>query len=144
MKELRQLIYDRSFSCSSTSLPLLRLMCYQGCKGCFNRDIFQTFLHVSVQNTQYTSLLQALEQLLDLLFLYSFCFTLESFSIVTESSHKSTIVPTNNKIGVFGQWCIIIIIESVDSICRDSADTQYMLIQTNFSKSPKQLTYKPL
>ena len=36
------------------------------------------------------------------------------------------------------------IIESVDSICRDSADTQYMLIQTNSSKSPKQLTYKPL
>ena len=33
--------------------------------------------------------------------------------------------------------------ESVDSICRDSADTQYMLIQTNFSKSPKELTYKP-
>jgi len=32
-------------------------------------------------------------------------------------------------------------IESVDSICRDSADTQYMLIQTNFSKSPKQLPY---
>jgi len=29
------------------------------------------------------------------------------------------------------------IIESVDSICRDSADTQYMLIQTNVSKSPK-------
>ena len=27
------------------------------------------------------------------------------------------------------------IIESVDSICRDSTDTQYMLIQTNFSKS---------
>jgi len=39
------------------------------------------------------------------------------------------------------QKCII---ESVDSVCRDSADTQYMLIQTNFSKSPKQLTYKPL
>jgi len=39
----------------------------------------------------------------------------------------------------------IAIIESVDSIlCRDSADTQYMLRQTNFSKSPKQLTYKPL
>ena len=36
------------------------------------------------------------------------------------------------------------IIESVDSICRDSADTQYMLIQANFSKSPKKLTYKPL
>jgi len=36
------------------------------------------------------------------------------------------------------------IIESVDSICRDSADTQYILIQTNFSKSPKQLTYTPL
>jgi len=36
------------------------------------------------------------------------------------------------------------IIESVDSICRDSADTQYMLIQTNFSKSPKLLTCKPL
>ena len=36
------------------------------------------------------------------------------------------------------------IIESVDSICRDSADTQYMLIQTNLSKSPKQLTFKPL
>jgi len=39
---------------------------------------------------------------------------------------------------------LIIVIESVDSICRDSADTQYMLIQTNFSKSPKQLTFKPL
>jgi len=37
-----------------------------------------------------------------------------------------------------------VVIESVDSICRDSADTQYMLIQTNFSKSPKQLTYKLL
>jgi len=37
-----------------------------------------------------------------------------------------------------------VIIESVDSICRDSADTQYMLIQTEFSKSLKQLTYKPL
>jgi len=36
------------------------------------------------------------------------------------------------------------IIESVDSICRDSADTQYMLIQKKFSKSPKQLTYMPL
>ena len=36
------------------------------------------------------------------------------------------------------------IIESVDSICRDSVDTQYMPIQTNLSKSPKQLTYKPL
>ena len=36
------------------------------------------------------------------------------------------------------------IIESVDSICRDSVDTQHMPIQTNFSKSPKQLTYKPL
>jgi len=39
-----------------------------------------------------------------------------------------------------------VVIESVDSICRDSAsaDTQYMLIQTNLSKSPKQLTYKPV
>ena len=42
---------------------------------------------------------------------------------------------------IVGDWLII---ESVDSICRDSADTQYMLIQTKFSKSPKQLTYKPL
>ena len=44
------------------------------------------------------------------------------------------------------QNSIIHIIELVDSssICRDSADTQYMLIQTNVSKSPKQLTYKPL
>jgi len=37
-----------------------------------------------------------------------------------------------------------IIIELVDSICRDSVDMQYMLIQTNVSKSPKQLTYTPL
>ena len=29
------------------------------------------------------------------------------------------------------------IIELVDSICRDSADTQYMLKQKNFAKSPK-------
>jgi len=28
----------------------------------------------------------------------------------------------------------LLIIESVDSICMDSTDTQYMLIQTNFSK----------
>ena len=38
-----------------------------------------------------------------------------------------------------------IITESANSICRDSADTQYiMLIQTISSKFPKQLTYKPL
>jgi len=37
-----------------------------------------------------------------------------------------------------------LITESVDSLCRDSADTQDMLIQINFPKSPKQLTYKPL
>jgi len=43
-----------------------------------------------------------------------------------------------------GKLTDYIIIESVDSICRDSADTQYTLIQANFSKSPKQLTYKPL
>jgi len=42
------------------------------------------------------------------------------------------------------RWDSSYIIESVDSICRDSADTQYMLIQTNFSKSPEQLTYTPL
>ena len=35
-------------------------------------------------------------------------------------------------------------IESVDSICRDSADMQYNYANTNFSKSPKQLTHKPL
>ena len=40
-------------------------------------------------------------------------------------------------------WAVCVS-ESVDSICRDSADTQYMPIQTNLSKSPKQLTYKPL
>jgi len=35
------------------------------------------------------------------------------------------------------QICVSLhIIESVDSICMDSADTQYMLLQTNFSKSP--------
>jgi len=46
------------------------------------------------------------------------------------------------KAELFFAW--LVIIKSVDSICRDSADTQYMLIQTNFPKSPKQLTYKPL
>jgi len=44
----------------------------------------------------------------------------------------------------YNPWWYSLIIESVDSLCRDSVDTQYMLIQTNFSKSPKQLTYKPL
>ena len=38
----------------------------------------------------------------------------------------------------------VLIIESVDSVCKGSADTQYMLIPKNFSKSPKQLTYKLL
>jgi len=36
---------------------------------------------------------------------------------------------------------MLLIIESIDSICRDSADTSYMLIQKN---SQKQITYKPL
>ena len=35
----------------------------------------------------------------------------------------------------------VAIIELVDSICRDSVDTQYILIQKHFSKSSKQRTY---
>ena len=40
----------------------------------------------------------------------------------------------------------MIILESIDSICRDSIDTQYSYYANtkNSSKSPKQLTYKPL
>ena len=38
----------------------------------------------------------------------------------------------------------IVITESVDSVCRDTTDTQYMLIQKNLSKSQKRYTYKPL
>jgi len=53
-------------------------------------------------------------------------------------------VPKPNSKQIHIMYHISLIIESVDSICRDSADTQYMLIQTNSSKSPKQLTYKPL
>ena len=34
--------------------------------------------------------------------------------------------------------------ESVDSVCRDTTYTQYMLIQKNLSKSQKRYTYKPL
>ena len=37
-----------------------------------------------------------------------------------------------------------IITESVDSVCRDTTYTQYMLIQKNLSKSQKRYTYKPL
>ena len=33
--------------------------------------------------------------------------------------------------GTKGKRLLHYIMESVDSICRDSADTQYMLIQTN-------------
>ena len=36
------------------------------------------------------------------------------------------------------------IIDSVESICRDTTYTQYMLIQKNLSKSQKRYTYKPL
>jgi len=36
------------------------------------------------------------------------------------------------------------ILQPLMVVCRDSADTQYMLIQTNFSKYSKQLTYKTL
>ena len=36
------------------------------------------------------------------------------------------------------------ITESVDSVCRDTTYTQYMLIQKNLSKSQKRYTYKPL
>ena len=38
----------------------------------------------------------------------------------------------------------IYIIDSVESICRDTTYTQYMLIQKNLSKSQKRYTYKPL
>ena len=37
----------------------------------------------------------------------------------------------------------VVIIESVDSICRDTTYTQYMLIQKNLTKSQKRHTYKP-
>ena len=37
-----------------------------------------------------------------------------------------------------------LITESVDSVCRDTTYTQYMLIQKNLSKSQKRYTYKPL
>ena len=33
-----------------------------------------------------------------------------------------------------------IVIELVDSICKDTTDTQYMLIQKNLSKSQKRYT----
>ena len=36
------------------------------------------------------------------------------------------------------------IIDSVESICRDTTYTQYMPIQKNLSKSQKRYTYKPL
>ena len=36
-----------------------------------------------------------------------------------------------------------IIIDSVESICRDTMYTQYMPIQKNLSKSQKRYTYKP-
>ena len=39
---------------------------------------------------------------------------------------------------------LYIITESVDSVCRDTTYTQYMLIQKNLSKSQKRYTYKPL
>ena len=63
---------------------------------------------------------------------------LPCMALVSEN-HVNLIV-VDGETSRFGAY----IIESVDSICRDSTDTQYMLIQTNFSKSPKRLTYKPL
>jgi len=39
----------------------------------------------------------------------------------------------------------LITIESVDSICRDGMDMQYIMkIQKHLTKSPKQYIYKPL
>ena len=40
--------------------------------------------------------------------------------------------------------CAQSITESVDSVCRDTTYTQYMLIQKNLSKSQKRYTYKAL
>ena len=40
--------------------------------------------------------------------------------------------------------CNMLVTESVDSVCRDTTYTQYMLIQKNLSKSQKRYTYKPL
>lgn len=56
-----------------------------------------------------------------------------------------SIIPTGPEIQVCITYSSFNIIESVDFIFRDSADTQYiMAIQTNLSKSQKQLAYKPL
>ena len=41
-------------------------------------------------------------------------------------------------------YCSCYIIDSVESICRDTTYTQYMPIQKNLSKSQKRYTYKPL
>ena len=63
-------------------------------------------------------------------------------------STSSPLIPTLSLDGSVAssqsKFLISSIIKSVDSLCRDSTDMQYMLIQTNFSTSPKQLTYKPL
>jgi len=66
--------------------------------------------------------------------------------MIALNSYSSVHIPLPKAVFIVHVYLLIItpIIESVDSICRDSADTQYMLIQTNFSKSPKQLTYKLL
>ena len=60
----------------------------------------------------------------------------EQFIIYCKSSGS------NEPLGAFGnalhQECIT---ESVDSVCRDTTYTQYMLIQKNLSKSQKRYTY---
>ena len=45
------------------------------------------------------------------------------------------------QLGILFKNFFFSIIESVDSICRDRADTQYMLIQNNLLKSQKRAAY---
>ena len=72
------------------------------------------------------------------------CSTIVSLPVHIEGLQSFVESPENRTLAFHKFPLADFIIESVDSICRDSADTQYMLIQTNFSKSPKQLTYKLL
>ena len=57
--------------------------------------------------------------------------------LMDKSEHKASHLECSSGLKVY-------ITESVDSVCRDTMYTQYMLIQKNLSKSQKRYTYKPL
>ena len=67
-----------------------------------------------------------------------------AFLNTMESCIPKAVLPMRHNLPWLNKEIVQLITESVDSVCRDTTYTQYMVIQKNLSKSQKRYTYKPL